>query len=506
MDSASPFPFDYESSGRSSNVTGSSAGFPLFEMPRELIFLILDWLAESELLRLCEVSSESQQLALRTLLTRHGVSESQVQAQSLMKVRSRAIRSICASHPALISNIHRLDFDFTDGDVDHLHPWKSLVHLASRFPVIPTVTFTFSDRSSASERYTGLWNLLPSTLIALIGNHSRPIILINHLNVTAVYPKLPNILKRKLKTSKSFSVPAVPAVDRMKLTRKLLSCIATATARRVLSTIYLYSFPDPTAPLGALLTLNHLSIFYLNIDENIMSRQEWEFLMSELHLPNLRTLFVHIDFDLPTLSSFLEKHPKIEHLELSRDGGHLFDPTRPPFSASALPHLKRISASARLVARILHAPNDFRFLEHVGIGSRRELFADERPNVATYIRDALRALSSRTSVHTLALQIRSIELPWAEAKFDARKTRAEKDLQFLQKLEISAWTREAEHATFPTWLAMFTGLQDLAISGDLIQSTKGPLVSTWLVQAINISCPNVTVRQERCLPTSGTTK
>ncbi|KAJ6564621.1 hypothetical protein B0H19DRAFT_1068153 [Mycena capillaripes] len=424
--------------------------FALLRLPQELVLLILDFLPESELLKLCEVSSESQQLALLTLLARHGVSESQIQSQELSKVTSPAIRSF-------------------DGDVDHLRPWRSLVHLAERFPLIPCVTFTFSDRSTASERFSGLWNLLPTTLIAFMGtNISRTVVLINYLSVTAVQPKLPNLLKRAWKTPRRRPSMAVPVVDRMKLTRKLLSSIATATTRRVLSTIYLRSFTEPHAPLGALLILNPGVTFYLDIGEHILSSPEWQFLLAELHLPSLRTLFIRIDFEHHVLSDFLERHNEIEHLEFVGDWS----------------------------SRILQAPNELPLLEYVGIGAP-ESSADDTES-RTHFWEALRAVTARSSVTILMLNIQNIDLPWAD--FDAKDvSRVEKELHAIQELRLSPWTREAEKNAFPAWLAMFPGLHDLSISGSLFQQTKGPLVSDWLVEAVNAACPHIVVKQERHL-------
>ncbi|KAJ7779138.1 hypothetical protein B0H16DRAFT_1501624 [Mycena metata] len=473
----------------------TSHGIPLFELPQELVLSVFDCLPESELFMLCEVSSETRHLALLTLLARYGISEAQLESRQLSSVSSRAIRLLCASHPSLIPSIRRLDLDFTDGDVDHLHPWRALLHLAEHFPIIPCVTFTFSDRSSASERYTGLWNLLPTTLIALMGKHSRPVVIIHHLSVTAVQPRLPNLLKRTLRTPKRSS-PAVPAVDRMKLTRKLLSCIATATMRRLLSNIYLRSFTaESSAPLGALLILNPVTVFYLDIGEHILPRSELQFLMSELHLPSLRTLFIRSDFEHHALSAFLDKHNTLEHLEFFSDWSCLHTTSLQPFSISALPRLKHLSANSHIVARILETPNTFPQLEYVGIGARD---SPDGPDDATRVQRALRALVPR-SVTTLMLFMHGIEAPWADFSPKEKGLRAEKGLQSVQELYLSQWTYEAQHTSFPAWLALFPALQDLSVSGSLFQATKGPLIPHRFLETINTICPRVVVKQERRL-------
>ncbi|KAF7377419.1 F-box domain-containing protein [Mycena sanguinolenta] len=530
---------------------------PFLQLPRELILLILDWLSELELLKFRQVSSGSQQLALLTLLARHGVSECQVQSQELSKISSRAIRVLCASYPTLLPNIRRLDLDLTDGDVSHLHPWQSLVHLAERFPTIPHVSFAFSDRSTASERFGGLWNLLPATLSALmgIGNHSRPVVIIHYLNTIAVHPKVPHLLKRALKTPIRPSALAVPVIDKMKLTRKLLSSIATASTRRLLSTISVRSFMDPDAPIGALLILNRLAVCYLDIDEHVLSRTEWTFLLEELYLPALRALVVRIDFDCDaearhnknhwnTFSAFLERHDKIELLDfVASPSGHP-RPTleSPPFSTSALPLLQRLTASAHVVARILQTTNEFPLLERVEIGAREPLphtptsahkdhstpENDCNPNDATYVQAALCALVARPSVTALVLHLHGLSLPWAapsqvkvdpDSCYPGPTSRMETHLHAIEKLELLHWAPESEHAScarqLPAWLALFPGLREVVIAGDMrpqqaagtklatgsvtaagVNLKGGPLVSRRLREAIAEACPRVVVKVE----------
>ncbi|KAJ7256234.1 hypothetical protein B0H12DRAFT_520055 [Mycena haematopus] len=509
----------------------------LLQLPRELILLILDCLSEPELLKFCQVSSGSRHLALLTLLARHGVSESQVQSQELSNISSRAIRALCASYPTLVPNIRRLDLDFRDGDVNHLHPWQSLVHLAERFPTIPHVSFAFSDRSTASERFSGLWNLLPATLSALIGtqNYARPVVIIHYLNVVAVHPKVPHLLKRALKTPTRSSALAVPVLDKMKLTRKLMSSIATASMRRLLSTISLRSFTDPDAPVGALLILNRLAVCYLNVDERVLSRAEWAFLMEELHLPALRALVVRVDFDCDaeprhsnqdhrsSLSAFLERHDKIELLDLVASSFCYCESTpalAPPFCTSALPRLQHLTASARVVARILQTTNELPLLERVEIGVREPLppspsdkdhSTSDSDDSATYVQAALRALVARPSVTTLVLHMQGLPLPWTGAdKCDP--ARIEPHLHAVRRLELVRWTRDVEYAlpphALPAWLALFPGLRELVIAGDMAQAQAGmkggmarakgagPLVSRRMREMIVEECPLLAVRVE----------
>ncbi|KAJ6456558.1 hypothetical protein C8R47DRAFT_188659 [Mycena vitilis] len=480
--------------------SGSTECISLLRLPRELVLLVLDCLTDSELTSLCVVSSESRHLALLTLLARHGVPESQRLTEELSSVSAGAVRILSVAYPSLMPKIHRLDLKFKDGDVDHLRPWRSLVHLAERFPVIPYVTFTFSPRSTASERFAGLWNLLPTTLIAFMGNNNaRSVVIINYLHTTAIQPKQPNLLKRALNTPRRSSIILPAVVDRMKLTRTLMSSIATASTRRLLSNIYLRSFTDPTAPVGVLLILNPWAVFYLDIAEHTISDPEWEFLLPQLDLPKLRTLFVRVDFEHRTLSAFLEKHAEIEHLAFMCDWTCIHDPAVVPFSTSALSCLTNLSASAHVIARVLALPNAFPLLTHVGIGAPES----NNPADAVAFQAALRAVAGRPSVTSLTVDIQNAPFPWTyfDAKAPAADARAERELHCINKIQLTPWTREERDAphTFPAWLALFPGLQELCISGSLFPPTKGPLVSDWLLYAVKSACPQLVVKQERRL-------
>ncbi|KAJ7687732.1 hypothetical protein B0H17DRAFT_1136086 [Mycena rosella] len=168
-------------------------------------------------------------------------------------------------------------------------------------------------------------------------------------------------------------------------------------------------------------------------------------------------------------------------------------PLRPRFPISALPRLKHISAGSRVLARILQASNDFPLLDYVTI-TARDLIANERDG-RNRIRAALLAVAARPSVTNLMMHINGVEPPWKAP--DANEDGIEAILQGIQELHILPWTPGAESDTFPNWLATFPALKKLTIIGNLFPFSKGPLVSEWLVEAIELACPYVVVKQER---------
>ncbi|KAJ7687724.1 hypothetical protein B0H17DRAFT_680120 [Mycena rosella] len=473
----------------SSLASSSSEAASLLQLPRELILLIYECLPEHDLIRLCQVSSLSKHLALLAILARHGVSESQLQSQEISNISTRALRALSACYPNFISNIRALNVHFNRTDAHH-HAVCSLRRLAEDFPVIPWVTLTFCDPGwplLSNE----LWNALSMALVALMGNNPGPVVVIRTAAVMAVRPRPRNILKRVWRTS-----TAPPVVDKEQLAKKLLyylTSVITHTVKRATS-IQMRSFTQPGAALGSFIILNPDSIFHLKISNwNNISPREWDCVVTDLHLPSLRTLFIGADLEYQPLSTFLDRHAQIERLEFTSDWSCLHGHDLPPFPISALPRLKHISAGPRVLARILQAPNGFPLLDYVAIAARDSIATDL--DGRDRIRAALLAVAARPSVTNLMIHINGVEVPWK--RFDEEEEGAEEILQGIQKLHILPWTPGAECDTFPNWLARFPALKKLTIIGNLFPFSKGPLVSEWLMEAIELACPYVVVKQER---------
>jgi hypothetical protein len=229
------------------------------------------------------------------------------------------------------------------------------------------------------------------------------------------------------------------------------------------------------------------------MDAKVASPSEWQLFMPQLDLPSLRTLRIQVDLDYYALSSFLDRHDKIEQLDF-RCGWSGLCNERPP-SFPKVPNLKHISASSGMI-RLALRTNNFPHLQSVSISDRDTALQSNGSYAASNFQLALDSVPACSSVNHLIIQLHSAEPPWK--RFDvATDSRATRELRHIRKLHISPWTREAETDGFPHWLAMFSGLVTLEISGDLFPTAKGPLVSEQLRKAISTVCPHVAVTQEQ---------
>ncbi|KAJ7220776.1 hypothetical protein GGX14DRAFT_432037, partial [Mycena pura] len=471
-----------------------SVRISLPQLPQELILLIYGYIPEPDLFGMCQVSSMSRQLALLALLARHGISESQMQSQELRNISSGALRVLSASYPTVIRNIRSLNLCMTPGERgnDRFNTWRALTHLAERFPVIQRFTLTLPALDTVEA--TRLWQVLPAAVAALMRDRTRPLVVIRGVyDCTAVRPRLPNILKRAWK--------GAPLIDEKKLTQKLQYLIAAATTppQPRISSIYLRSFTESSAMLGSLLILNPSGLRCLNIEDRDVSRSEWTFLLPELHLPPLRSLFIRVDLNYHALSAFLDRHHQIEHLEFTGDWTDIHNRSSSPLSISALPRLKRLFASCRVVACLLLAHNDFSQLNHVSVGA-----GERTSNDPESFQTALRAVAARPSVTVLTIRLDNMDAPWKGWDVKQTQSRAETELRHVQELRLQPWTRTAVPRSlddsFPAWLTLFPVLRHLFVAEELSLLLKMPLLSERLVAAIGAACPLVIVKQERYIP------
>ncbi|KAJ7888475.1 hypothetical protein B0H13DRAFT_2042386 [Mycena leptocephala] len=396
-----------------------SATFSLTQLPRELILEIYQHLPESDLLSLCEVDFLTNELAL------------------LAALRGNApLGSPQPVSGSLGSRLH-----FIDGGVNHL-----------------LITLSFPKPDS------GFMKLFPPSVTRIVGGAAlRPILIINFLTGICIRPQ---------RAAPSVGATAPPAVDKGKFTRAIQSSLAATIKHQPHPVIHVLSFPQPTAPLGALVAINPNFILFLDMDAKVASPSEWQLFMPQLDLPSLRTLRIQVDLDYYALSSFLDRHDKIEQLDFRCDWSGLCNERPPPFPK--VPNLKHISASSGMI-RLALRTNNFPHLQSVSI-------------------IGLDSVPACSSVNHLIIQLHSAEPPWKH--FDvATDSRAARELRHIRKLHISPWTREAETDGFPHWLAMFSGLVTLEISGDLFPTAKGPLVSEQLRKAISTVCPHVALRR-----------
>ncbi|KAJ7220790.1 hypothetical protein GGX14DRAFT_676004, partial [Mycena pura] len=463
----------------------SSSVSILLQLPRELVFAIFDCLSEPELIKLYQVSSNMKDLAMLAICSRFGISEAQIQLGSTsLTVTCNVMRSIGVSRPK--------NLQFNEGDVDHLPVWRSLIHYAKRFPnFIPKIVLKFPKRELETLREPGLaianhryLQSGPLCLASALGATipQNPILIINHLSIVSVRPHL--VVERR----RSQHPSCLRIIEKDKLTRRIHSTLAATLKHERISLIHAFAFPHPSAPLSSVVVFNPLSILFLDIATAApasVSPAEWELVLPLLALPSLRTVRIQLDCPFDGLSSFLERHPRIKHIDFRKDWSVLCSGGGGGFPS--LPYLKDIAASTRMIAAALQTLSSFPRLHSVSIS------AELNSGAVADFQAALRLIAARSTVKQLTIQIPpDVDPPWMHFN-DAKAT-----LPYIQKLKIAQWTCSADGDDFPPWLKKFPALEELEVCGDLFQASstsKGPLLSKRLSEAISKTCPGVIIRQ-----------
>ncbi|KAJ7724332.1 hypothetical protein DFH07DRAFT_265909 [Mycena maculata] len=477
--------------------TDSCVTTSFLQLPHELILLIYDLLALPELLVVYRVSSLAKQIALPVILERHGISRAQLESQELLNVPSRALRFLSAAHPTILPNIRVLELRF-DEEIDCLSALHFLGQFTERFPVIPHVTLTFPDPPTTSD----FWTLLPPALVALIGDDSKPAGIIKDFGIFVVRPSSPdvptlrsNLFARAWRAwvsdpASSYTGPlAIPKIDKQDLIEHLSVWTSYLVSEKALR-IQVQSFTAPAAPFGSFLVLASTQ---LCIDPEI-SAAEWHHIIPELDLPSLRMLFIHVDLDCDKLAVFLDNHHQIEHLSFETGWSCLHNHSLPPFSASALPRLKHLSANARIISRLLRT-YEFPLLEAVDIGSTAD-----NADSSSYAQAALWAVAAHPSVTRLKIDLCAIDPPWNDLEPGPFRSADDGMLQFpnVHEIRIYSWPHHAEHSAFPRWLTRFPSLRKLDILAPLGgYFWTGQLVAPGLVKEIKATFPHIVLEQEQ---------
>jgi hypothetical protein len=111
----------------------------------------------------------------------------------------------------------------------------------------------------------------------------RPILIINFLTGICIRPQ---------RAAPSVGATAPPAVDKGKFTRAIQSSLAATIKHQPHPVIHVLSFPQPTAPLGALVAINPNFILFLDMDAKVASPSEWQLFMPQLDTKALRAPLV----------------------------------------------------------------------------------------------------------------------------------------------------------------------------------------------------------------------
>ncbi|KAF7303873.1 Epimerase domain-containing protein [Mycena indigotica] len=432
---------------------------PFLELPEELILSVLDNLSELDLLELRQVSSVLQHLSLSVILARHGIRNPQAQLNGPVNISYTALRAIDASYPTILTQLRQLEL---------------------------------RQKPPAS-----LKKFIPDTLVALLNNPKRPVVIIQHLYATIVRPKRVSVLERAW-----HSVHSRPSgdpgqrIDNHQLAQKLQFSLAASTSllHLQLSSIRLQSFPQTSAALGAFVLFNPSKVVYLKLaDDGEISPAEWAYMLPHpsLHFPVLKTLSIHVDIDHAALNPFLERHDRLERVDLFKDWT---GSTVKAFTAPTLPKLSHFSASCRVAASFLRTNHSFPNLHtfNVGVGG------DDEANAPRYFDAVMDMLADpiRSSVIELTIRFEQVIAP----------SRSEgiyhKPIAHVKQLRITGWQTDdlGSVANFARWLAIvFPALSKLIIERKLGYRIKGPMVSNELISAITLACPNVLLKQESYL-------
>ncbi|KAF7313943.1 F-box domain-containing protein [Mycena chlorophos] len=467
--------------------------FPFLELPRDLGLAILDLLSEDDILDLCQVNTTLRALSISVLLTRHHMNDASLELKQSFKVSYAALRTLQACYPTRISALRQLEVEFaTCPWDDRRKAWKALAALARYVPPIEAVSLSLAT----PEAPASVKSFIPEAVLALLRAPTRPVIIIQHLYATIVRPKRSSILERAWNSVHPRANGNENPVDEDQLLQKLQFALAASSSllHQRLSGIYVRSFLEPSAALGACLIVNPPHVLYLKVSTEEITPAEWNYLLPRLTLPCLRNLCVEIDLHDSVLAPFLQRHSKIERLDLS---GDWIDVGSPP--TSTLANLSYFSGSCSVIAHALKTPEALPSLHTVGIGH-----GPSDINDAGSFHAVLEALSepSCASITSLIIHLDTIDAscaPWKDP--DAAATIPRMELRHIRDLRVSGWRSDivGTHAGFAGWLAAtFPGLAKITMARKYDAAMK-PLDTDELFAQIRTACPRVRVVPERYL-------
>ncbi|KAF8211576.1 hypothetical protein K438DRAFT_2011099 [Mycena galopus ATCC 62051] len=203
-------------------------------------------------------------------------------------------------------------------------------------------------------------------------------------------------------------------------------------------------------------------IEHLEISPDLrLSPAETSFLLTQRHLPALRTINVPLySISMPILSSFLSRHPALQQVHIcgrpqERDS---ITPLPKPLPLDALPRLRSLLGSARLLAWVLASTQPFPCLPMVII----ELYSV--PGAQDDYLTAMRGLAQRPTTHKLALDLNDWE-PWNAPDF-AAPTAPERAPARITELWLNFWfpSRPPHVTVLVQWLRLFGGLQEVILT------------------------------------------
>ncbi|KAF7334962.1 hypothetical protein MVEN_02246200 [Mycena venus] len=425
----------------------------------EIILEIFEHLTDEDLLSLAAISKHIHDLALLAHLSRHGITETDIESNSFPQLStSGAFRALRLAR--FITSIDSLRLRF-EPSTRFVRDVAALSTLARRMPPIKSIDLEFSPWPRTGGRKCDIEGLL----LDLISSYrSRPAITVSPLTVSIARPRKPtaNPIRRLFVGLRSYLstkyVPTEPTIDEEQFREGLL-IFALLRLGGLVPSVSIRTFDAPT-PIGSLIVLRAAGISDLRFPSSLrLSQEEMSALLTHLKLPLLRSIEVaSSSISEPALHSFLCQHPTLEGLRLRGQGkGRFPEPPPAPLPSNAIPKLEHVLGSARLLAWILSSPQPF---PHLGVATI-ELYSG--PGMRDDYRTALRGLARQPTADTLAVQLKGWA-PWNAPDF-ASPTAPERALPRVTDLRLTFRipSRLPRGMVLIEWLRLFGGLQQVAL-------------------------------------------
>ncbi|KAJ7099042.1 hypothetical protein C8R43DRAFT_1244338 [Mycena crocata] len=455
----------------------------------ELILEIFEHLTNDELLPLATISKHIHSLALLSHLRRHGITESDIAANSYPPL------STSGAFPAFliarfVTRLDSLKLRFDPSTKLDRHV-SALATLVQRLPPIKSIDLEFCSWPARAQMNAARRCDMEGLLLTLIsGYRSRPSVAVSPLSVTIIRPHKPSFhavrrlysFVRAPSSKKSNPAGAGGLIEEHQIREKLV-IFPLLRVGGVIPNISIRAFDAPDV-LGTLIVLRASGISDLRFPSNLrLSPAEISAVFARIKLPLLRCVEAAFGaIDPAALHGFFCRHDSLQLLRLRGPpavtrSAETATP-REPLPPDALPQLEHVLGSTPLLAWILASPHPFPELTVVTL----ELY--KSPLAKTHYASALRGIAHRPNLTVVSLQLHGCA-PWDAKEFDGpaapeRGLRHVRDLRVTWKA-LSAVPRN--HMIVARWMKLFPSLDQVSLFDHLPMEV--------LCGLLERECPNV---------------
>lgn len=207
-----------------------------------------------------------------------------------------------------------------------------------------------------------------------------------------------------------------------------------------------------------------------------------------LTIPSLSTLrLVSTQFDLVDLFAFFGRHPSLQHLFLTANGGRVMSSTV-LFKVGALPALSNLDISPHLLCHFLTVRDSLPNLQALTL--RPSIYAAQNSSWHLHVEECLTDLAPRRNITTLKIQFPCCAI--TEKWLTGERRNLERSLKFVttvivgQGFDCEGFTLPME-PLFVQWLSLFPVLEHANF--EYLWGDAG--ASLRLVNAIAQACPQI---------------